>query len=144
MRKTRWKSKTTAYGLEREVCQDFGGGVALTLGPGHDELGCTINPCHNQIIAAAGLRQRANEVHTPVSERLQRYTRERVNPQPQSRRAFSGRTRTATTNKMSHVSEHVRPPKKLRNISRRTSDTRVSRKSITMCRMQHEPRLGTC
>jgi hypothetical protein len=38
---------------------------------------------------------------------------------------------------MSHVSEHVRPPKKLRNISRRTSDTRVSRKSITMCRMQH-------
>jgi hypothetical protein len=38
---------------------------------------------------------------------------------------------------VSHVSEHVWSPEKLRNISRRTSDTRVPRKSITMCRMQN-------
>jgi hypothetical protein len=38
---------------------------------------------------------------------------------------------------VSHVSEHVWPPEKLRNISRRTSDTRMPRKIITIRRMQN-------
>ena len=137
MRNARRQSKTTTDGLESECSQRLGRRIALTDSLGHDDLGRTIDPRHNQIIATAGLRQRANKVHTPMSERLNGHTRERVNPQSQPRGAFSSCTRAATSNEMSNVSEQVGPPEKLRNISRRTSDARVARKSVTMCHMQN-------
>jgi hypothetical protein len=108
----------------------------LTESPCHNQFEGTIHPRHNQIVTAARLGQRPNDVHAPIRKWLYWHTGERINTQLQARGTFSCRARTAATDKMSHISEQIWPSKELGDIGRCTCDVRVSNESPTVRRVK--------
>lgn len=72
-----------------------------------------------------------------MRERLNRYAGEGINPQSQAIGTLGCITRTTAANEMANVSEKIRPPKNLNNVSFCTRDPRMPYKCPLMSRVEY-------
>ena len=128
------ESKTTADGLECHVGKHLGGGITLSKCTRHDNFRSSIHQCQDPVV---GLGQWANKIHAPMRKRLNRYAGEGINPQSQAIGTLGCITRTTTANEMANVSEKIRPPKNLNNVSFCTRDPRMPYKCPLMSRVEY-------